>query len=68
MIEGSFPRLKDPSQFEEDKEIKVILRLMVQLYNFQTSQTGINQIMSLSCENTGCFGYTRINNSTNRLV
>ena len=46
MIQGSFPRLKDPLLFEEHGDRKVILRLMVHLYNFQTAQVGINQIMN----------------------
>ena len=51
MIQGQFPRLKDPVQFEEFGERKVILHLMVLLYNYQTGQVGINHIKNsfMSC-------------------
>ena len=47
MIQGSFPRLKDPTYYKEEGNRMVILRLMVHLYNFQTAQVEINQIMNL---------------------
>ena len=46
MIQGQFPRVKDKLRFEEWGERKVILRLMVHLYNFQTDQVGMNQILN----------------------
>ena len=68
MIGGSFPRLKDPLKFEELGEKKVILKLMVLLYNYQTSQLDINQIMSSFCEQTGYFGHAGIGDDVNGLV
>ena len=65
MIGGSFPRLKDPLKFEEFGERKVILKLMVLLYNYQTSQLGINQIMRSFCQKMGYFGHARIDNDAN---
>ena len=56
MIEGSFPRLKDPLKFEENGDRQVILRLMVYLYTFQTAQVEINQIMNYYMDKTGHFG------------
>ena len=44
MIQGQFPRLKDNMQLEEFGERKVVLHLMVLLYNYQASKIGINQI------------------------
>jgi hypothetical protein len=57
MIAGSFPRLKDSLRHEEEGERMVILCLMVHLYNFQTSQVGINQIMNSFCEKNNYFGH-----------
>ena len=65
MIEGSFPRLKDPLKFEENGDRQVILRLMVHLYNFQTAQVGINQIMNSYMDKTGHFGGAAINEDAN---
>ena len=46
MIQGQFPRLKDPLLLEEFGERKVVLSLMILLYNYQTSRVGINQILN----------------------
>ena len=42
MIQGSFPRLKEELYFEEKGDHQVILRLMVNLYNFTCTHIGIN--------------------------
>ena len=55
MIQGQFPRLKDPLTYEEFGERKVILNLMVVLYNFQTSTVGINHILNSFMSNTKGF-------------
>ena len=68
MIQGSFPRLKDPLLFEEKGGRKIILRLMVHLYNFQTSLVGINQIMNSFMEKTGHFGDMHITDNANNLL
>ena len=58
MLQGQNPRLKDRMQFEEFGERKVILNLMVLLYNFQTGQVGINHIKNSFMSNTkGFFSY-----------
>ena len=46
MIQGQFPRLKDNLQLEEFGERKVVLHLLVLLYNYQTSKVGMNQILN----------------------
>ena len=46
MIQGQFPRLKDPMLYEEFGDRRVILNLMVLLYNYQTNTTGINHILN----------------------
>ena len=46
MIQGQFPRLKDPMVLEEFGERRVVLNLMVLLYNYQTKTTGINEILN----------------------
>ena len=68
MIEGSLPRLKDPLLFEEQGDCKVILRLMVHLYNFQTAQVGINQIMNSFYEKNGHFGGATITANANGMI
>jgi ribosomal protein S30 len=45
-LQGSFPRLKDRLIYEERGERKIILHLIVLLYNFCASTVGINQIQS----------------------
>jgi len=55
MIEGQFPRLKDNCQLEDYGERKVILHLMVMLYNYQTSKVGLNQIMNVFMSKTPGF-------------
>ena len=46
MIQGQFPRLKDNMLLEEFGERRVILHLMVMLYNYQASTIGINTILN----------------------
>ena len=55
MIQGQFPRLKDPLQLEEFGEQKVVLSLMILLYNYQTSKVGINQILNTFMSKTKGF-------------
>ena len=55
MIQGQFPRLKDPLQLEEFGERKVVLKLMVLLYNYQTSKVGMNQILNTFMSRTKGF-------------
>ena len=67
MIEGSFPRLKYPLLFEEMGDRKVILRLMVHPYNYQTAQVGIDQITNSYMDKTGYFGGRTISNNANEM-
>ena len=62
MIQGQFPRIKDPIKYEERGERKVILRLLIHLYNFQTSQVGINTILNsyMEKDNTTFFGHDEL--------
>jgi hypothetical protein len=58
MIQGGFPRMKDPCILEETGERKIVLHLMVLLYNFQAAQVGINQILNTFMSKTeGFFSY-----------
>ena len=62
MIQGQFPRLKDPIPYEEMGERRRILHLMVLLYNFNTSTVGINQILNVFMSQTkGFHSYTTSN-------
>ena len=55
MIQGQFPRLIDPGvQFKEFGEWRIVLHLMVCLYNYQTNKIRINHIR------TGLFWDRRI--------
>ncbi len=45
-LQGSFPRIKDRLRYEERGERKIILQLIVYLYNFRASTVGQNQIQS----------------------
>ena len=45
-LQASFPRLKDRLPYEEVGERRVILRLIVLLYNFRASTVGFNQIQT----------------------
>ena len=45
-LQGSFPRLKDRIKYEERGERKLILQMIVLLYNFRASTVGQNQISS----------------------
>ena len=43
-FQASFPRMKDPIQYELEGERRIILRLIVYLFNFRTRVVGCNQI------------------------
>mgnify|MGYP000125822197 FL=1 len=45
-IQAQFPRLNDALDYEENGERKVILQLMILLYNYQCVEIGINQILN----------------------
>ena len=61
MIQAQFPRLKDPIYYEENGERRVILNLMVLLYNFQCSRVGHNMILSSFMHNKkNYYGRTRV--------
>jgi hypothetical protein len=45
-LQGSFPRLKDRILYEERGERRLILHMIVLLYNFRASTVGQNQIQS----------------------
>ena len=46
MIQAQFPRLKDKLSYEEAGERRIILNLMVLIYNFQCSTIGHNEILN----------------------
>ena len=43
-IQSSFPRLKDRFTYEENGERKLILKMIILLYNLRARKVGINQI------------------------
>ena len=56
--QGSFPRLNDKLPYEEFNEQKIVQHLMVLLYNFQTHNIGINQILNTFMSQTeGFYSY-----------
>jgi hypothetical protein len=46
-FQSSFPRLKDKIKFEERGERKIMLNLMVYLYNYRVAKVGQNQIRNV---------------------
>ena len=58
--------MKDSLKYEENGERKVILRLLTLIYNFQTSQVGMNQILNSFMEkDEGFFGHDAITEDAN---
>ena len=51
MLQSSFPRLKDRMIFEEKGERKVILKMMLLLFNLRARVEEINQIKSVYMKN-----------------
>jgi len=45
-LQSSFPRLKDRFIYEETGERKIILKMMVLLFNVRSRRAGINQILN----------------------
>ena len=43
-LQGSFPRIKDRFAYEERGERRIVLKMIVLLYNYQANKVGINQI------------------------
>jgi hypothetical protein len=43
-IQSSFPRLKDRFVYEENGERKLMLKMMILLYNLRARKVGINQM------------------------
>ena len=68
MIQGSFPRLTERIMYEERGDRKIILSLMVHLYNYQTSQVGINQILNSFCEENSYYDHDGIAPDANYLL
>ena len=69
MVQGQFPRISDTLTFADSGDRRVILRLMVHIYNFQCSHIGINEILNLFMEkNEGHFGYGQITANANEYV
>ena len=46
-LQASFPRLRDRLNFEQRGERRLILELIVYLYNYRASVVGLNQIQSV---------------------
>ena len=46
-LQGSFPRLKDRIPWEEHGERKLLMQLVIYLYNFRTETVGLNQTASV---------------------
>ena len=68
MIQAQFPRLKDPLPYEEFGERKVIVQLMILLYNYQASKIGINEILnSYMGKKQGFYNGTEITDDANNL-
>ena len=68
MIQAAFPRLKEALIYEEKGDRMVILRLMVNLYNFHCHHIGINIIQNSYTEKTNFFGHQSIDDDANAML
>ena len=68
MIQGCFPRLKDAMVYEENGDRQVILRLMVNLYNFTCTHVGMNTIQNSYTEKSNFFGHHGIDADANGIL
>eukprot|EP00536_Pseudo-nitzschia_multiseries_P015381 jgi/Psemu1/42353/gm1.42353_g len=69
IIQGGFPRMKDSILLEETGDRKIILKLLVCLYNFQTAKIGINTILNTilntyMSQTEGFFSYNLVPSET----
>ena len=67
MIQGQFPRLKDRMEFEQYGDRKIILNLMVLLYNYTSSTIGINQIKNSFMSETKGFKSYQVTATANEV-
>eukprot|EP00536_Pseudo-nitzschia_multiseries_P016010 jgi/Psemu1/44585/gm1.44585_g len=69
-IQGGFPQLKDNMLLKQTGDRRVILKLVVLLYNFQTAKVGINTILNTYMSQTegfklyGFFSYNLVPTET----
>ena len=68
MIKGSFPRLEETLFYEEKGDRHVILRLMVNLYNFTCSNVDMNIIQNSYMKKINYFGHQGIDNCANGML
>ena len=69
MIQSSFPRIADTLVFENTGNRRVVMRLMIHLYNFQCAQVGINQILnSFMTTDSGYFDNDFISRDANYII
>ena len=69
MIQGQFPRITDTLIFKESGDRRVILRLLVHLYNFNCAQVGHNEILNSFMEKKdGFFGHPDITPNANDIL
>ena len=66
MIQSQFPRIYNNIIYEEFRERKIILNLLVLLYNFQASTVGINMILNTCMSQTeGFYSYGVLEKTAN---
>ena len=68
MIQAKFPRLKDSMTIADPTERRIILRLMVHLYNFQSSRVGVHKILNSFIENDDYYNHPDITEDANHLL
>ena len=54
-VQGSFPRVKDRMIYEQRGERKVILQMIMLLFNYRTRLVGLNQILTTYMPSTAFF-------------
>ena len=68
MIQASHRRLRDLLPIFCPTERRVILHLMVHLFNFQASQVGMNQILNSFIDHDCYYNYGTISDDANYLL
>ena len=61
-FQSSFPRIKDKIRYEEEGERKLILKMLILLYNYRGNKVGINQIRNTYMNALETEGNTIFNN------
>ena len=69
MIQGGFPRIKDCMKYEEKSDRKIIFMLLIHIYNFKTTNIGMNTILNSYMETRdGYYEYDTLTDYANDYI